>query len=185
MKILNLEILNFRGITKVSLQNLGDMVVIAGQNGSGKSCIFDAIRLLKSIYGGYQINEWHQWMGEFQITPSNKPNDLISLFNDPKQNFSITCEFTITEPEKEYILQNAEQLLREKLLNSYNASQQYEYANDTAPHYRVYEQGPETQKNYTKKPRPLKTNLVNRKSSEKYMQIQRREYFSSHQSPFR
>ncbi|MBK4997307.1 AAA family ATPase [Pseudomonas sp. S37] len=159
MKISNLEILNFRGIIKVSLQNLGDMVVIAGQNGSGKSCIFDAIRLLKSIYGGYQVNEWHQWMGEFQITPSNKPNDLISLFNDPKQNFSITCDFTITESEKEYVLQNAEQLLREKLLNSYNASQQYEYANDTAPRYRIYEQDPETQKKLNEETQTLKDEL--------------------------
>jgi len=67
MKIENLHIANFRGITEVSLSSLGSMVVIAGQNGSGKSCIFDAIRLLKSVYGGYQANEWQQWMGEFQI----------------------------------------------------------------------------------------------------------------------
>ncbi len=51
MKIENLHIANFRGITEVSLSSLGSMVVIAGQNGSGKSCIFDAIRLLKSVYG--------------------------------------------------------------------------------------------------------------------------------------
>jgi len=56
MKIENLRISNFRGIKEVALENLGNMVIIAGQNGSGKSCIFDAVRLLKSVYGGYQAN---------------------------------------------------------------------------------------------------------------------------------
>ena len=54
MKIDSLTIKNFRGISDVSLNDLGSMVIIAGQNGSGKSCLFDAIRLLKSIYGGYR-----------------------------------------------------------------------------------------------------------------------------------
>ncbi len=58
MKIENLWISNFRGIKKLEMLSLGRMVIIAGQNGSGKSCIFDAIRLLKSVYGGYQANEW-------------------------------------------------------------------------------------------------------------------------------
>ena len=57
MKIDSLQIVNFRGIRDVSLDSLGNVVVIAGQNGSGKSCLFDAIRLLKSVYGGYQANE--------------------------------------------------------------------------------------------------------------------------------
>ena len=54
MKITSLYIENFRGISKVLAEDLGDTIVIAGQNGSGKSCIFDAIRLLKSTYGGYK-----------------------------------------------------------------------------------------------------------------------------------
>ncbi len=78
MKIENLAITNFRGIKTATLSDLETMVVIAGQNGSGKSCVLDAVRLLKSVYGGYQQNEWHQWMGEFQINFSNS-NDLVNL----------------------------------------------------------------------------------------------------------
>ena len=52
MRIENLRISNFRGIREVEMRGLGTMVIIAGQNGSGKSCIFDALRLLKSVYGG-------------------------------------------------------------------------------------------------------------------------------------
>jgi putative transposase len=64
MRIEALLIQNFRGISRVEAKGLGDTVIIAGQNGSGKSCIFDAIRLLKSTYGGYQQKEWQQFFGE-------------------------------------------------------------------------------------------------------------------------
>ena len=57
MKIVYLLVENFRAIRKVEFTGLRDMVVIAGPNGCGKSCILDSIRLFKSIYGGYQPNE--------------------------------------------------------------------------------------------------------------------------------
>lgn len=89
------------------------MIIIAGQNGSGKSCIFDAIRLIKSVYGGYQANEWQQWMGEFQIAVSNKSSDYVSLFNDSTKEMRITCTFKLAEDEQKYIKENALDLLKE------------------------------------------------------------------------
>jgi predicted ATPase len=115
MKIENLQISNFRGIREVNLTSLSNIVIIAGQNGSGKSCIFDAIRLLKSVYGGYQANEWQQWMGEFQISLTNRSSDFASMFNDSSQELRISCDFRISEPERSYISNNAEELLREKI----------------------------------------------------------------------
>ncbi len=115
MKIKSLRILNFRGIKEVNLESLGNIIIIAGQNGSGKSCIFDAIRLLKSVYGGYQANEWQQWMGEFQISLTNKSSDFTSIFNDQSKQLKITCEFELAEKEREYILINAKELLAEKI----------------------------------------------------------------------
>ena len=88
MKIDDLEITNFRGIRSTNLHALEHMVVIAGQNGSGKSCVLDAIRLLKSVYGGYQQNEWHHWMSEFQINFSNSA-DLATLLNDSNHELRI------------------------------------------------------------------------------------------------
>lgn len=113
MKIQNLSISNFRGIKEVSLADLGTMVIVAGQNGSGKSCIFDAIRLLKSVYGGYQQNEWQQWMGEFQIQLSNRSSDFTSMFNDPSKELRIICEFQLAPEERAYISTQANELLRE------------------------------------------------------------------------
>lgn len=113
MKIEALQIKNFRGIRDISLSDLGGMVIIAGQNGSGKSCIFDAIRLLKSIYGGYQANEWQQWMGEFQVALSNRSSDFLSIFNDKAKELIINCDFRLSEEERKYIIEHDEELLRE------------------------------------------------------------------------
>lgn len=115
MKIEKLNISNFRGIGEVNLSSLGTMVIIAGQNGSGKSCLFDAIRLLKSVYGGYQANEWQQWMGEFQINLTNRSSDFVSMFNDPTRELRISCEFRLAEDERKFITANADDLLREKI----------------------------------------------------------------------
>ncbi|WP_137886640.1 ATP-binding protein [Pseudomonas sp. 2FE] len=115
MKIERLVISNFRGIREVSLGPLGDMVIIAGQNGSGKSCIFDAIRLLKSVYGGYQANEWQQWMGEFQISLTNRTSDFVSMFNDLTKELRISCDFRFSDSERQYITAHADELLREKI----------------------------------------------------------------------
>jgi predicted ATPase len=90
------------------------MVIIAGQNGSGKSCVFDAIRLLKSVYGGYQANEWQQWMGEFQINLADR-SSFAAMFNDAQKELRIQCEFRLAEDERRYITLNAEELLRERI----------------------------------------------------------------------
>jgi len=118
MKIETLKISNFRGIKEVTLDSLGSMVIIAGQNGSGKSCIFDAIRLLKSVYGGYQANEWHQWMGEFQISLTNRSSDFASMFNDRSRELRIDCNFRLASEERQFIQTHADELLREKILRT-------------------------------------------------------------------
>lgn len=115
MKIDSLLIENFRGIQKLEASSLGDTIVIAGQNGSGKSCIFDAIRLLKSTYGGYQQNEWQHFFGEFAIQLHGGSKNLKSLFNDASKPAIIECIFKLREAEKQYITRNAEALLEEAI----------------------------------------------------------------------
>ena len=113
MRIKNLTVKNFRGINKVILQDLGDTIIVAGQNGSGKSCLFDAIRLLKSTYGGYQHNEWQHFFGEFQIQLHGPARNLSGLFNDPNKTIEIECTFELRGAERSYILSNAKELLEE------------------------------------------------------------------------
>jgi predicted ATPase len=114
MKISALRIKNFKAIKNFEISNLGKMVVIAGPNGCGKSCIFDAIRLLKSVYGGYQDQEYQQWFSEFHIPISRDKSSLLSLFNDRKCKIEIESVFCLDESEKSYLRANAETILTER-----------------------------------------------------------------------
>ncbi|WP_086607745.1 AAA family ATPase [Erythrobacter donghaensis] len=112
MRIDSIEVQNFRGIREIALHDLKSTVVIAGANGSGKSCIFDAIRLLKSAYGGYQQNEWHHWMSEFQINFTSNSDAFRSFFQDQNKKLSIRCEFRLNPSERKYLELHGEELVR-------------------------------------------------------------------------
>src|SRR5260221_5660498 len=104
MRIVALSIRNFRGIQQTNFSSLGELVVLAGQNGSGKSCVLDAIRLLKSVYGGYQPNEYNQWFGEFQINLQNDPAAFRTMFNDDRKEMRLEMEIELCHEEKTYLL---------------------------------------------------------------------------------
>ncbi len=118
MKIRNIEISNFKAIKHVKLDGLEDTVVIAGPNGCGKSCIFDAIRLLKSLYGGHNQNEWHQWFGEFQINLRTLKDDVKRILNDKSKPLRIAIGFEFNEDEKKYFKENASSLIENIIWNS-------------------------------------------------------------------
>lgn len=114
MRICSLEIKNFRAITGLKLTDLSEVVVIAGPNGCGKSCVLDAIRLLKSFYGGYQQNESQQWFNEFQI---HRQEDILSLFQDKNQPLEVVVEIWLSPEEKNYLLNEANKLLQNNAKN--------------------------------------------------------------------
>ncbi|MBN9199767.1 MAG: AAA family ATPase [Microbacterium ginsengisoli] len=83
--------------------------MIAGQNGSGKSCVFDAVRLLKSLYGGYAANEYHQWFGEFAINLQDR-KALRRMFRDPSRPLEVRAQLELSSAELEYIRRNVTEL---------------------------------------------------------------------------
>lgn len=115
LRIAHLLVENFKAIRRIELRDLQDTVVVAGPNGCGKSCIFDAIRLLKSAYGGYQANEWHTWMGEQAINLSRGNAESLRLLQDKTKRLRIAAEFVVAPREVEYLTANAVAVCREHL----------------------------------------------------------------------
>ena len=113
MKIVNLVVENFRAINRVELSDLQDMVVIAGPNGCGKSCVLDSIRLFKSVYGGYQPNEWQQWFGEFQIDFQRNPQQMASLLRDRSRPSVIHAGIELADDEIAFIKKEIQSMLEE------------------------------------------------------------------------
>lgn len=112
MRFESLSIENLRGVRKLVLSDLRELVVLAGPNGCGKSTALDAIRLLKSFYGGYQSNEWQQWMGEFNVK-LNSSESMATLLADPGRDLVVEATIQISDQEISYVRENAESLLRE------------------------------------------------------------------------
>ena len=118
MRIVNLLVENFRAIDRLELTDLKDMIVIAGPNGCGKSCILDAIRLFKSVYGGYQPNEWHQWLGEFQINYQRNPQQMASVLRNRSRSSVIKAGIELADDERAFITQNIQPLLETLVWNT-------------------------------------------------------------------
>jgi len=130
MKIVKFKIENFKAIKSIKLDNLSNTILIAGPNGCGKFCIFDSIRLLKSLIGGYQDNEWHLWFNEFQIKPQNIRQEIVKLFQTEDRDLKIEAIFTFNDSEKNFLRNEGKFILEYQLWKRYVpnfANQQQNY----------------------------------------------------------
>lgn len=110
LRLTRLHIQNFRAIENFAIENLTDFIVIAGPNGCGKSCVLDGIRPLKSVYGGYQSNEWMQWFGEFQIELNDR-RQMTRVLRDPNLPMRVAASIELASTEVDYLDENAERVL--------------------------------------------------------------------------
>lgn len=110
MRFEKIRIQNFRAIDHVSIDATGgSMIVIAGPNGCGKSCIFDAIRFVKSAYGGYEDNEWDHWFNEFQL--SRDPVEMKNILRNKQNESRIQVTLSLHDREKLYIHEHESELM--------------------------------------------------------------------------
>jgi ABC-type branched-subunit amino acid transport system ATPase component len=110
MRFCSFKVANLRAVRRFEVSDLKDFVVIAGPNGCGKSCVFDGIRLLKSVYGGYSQNEYMQWFGEFEINLNDR-HGLSRMFRDPAQPVEISAVIEFSDSERAFIEDNAADLI--------------------------------------------------------------------------
>jgi AAA domain len=99
----SLRVKNLRAVRQFEIDGLGSFVIIAGQNGCGKSCLFDAIRLLKSFYGGYQQEEHMQWFNELAIDVQDL-SELRRMFRDPSSPMEINAVIELSPSEQQFML---------------------------------------------------------------------------------
>ena len=112
MRFENLRVENFRAIEHVALDTSNaSMIVIAGPNGCGKSCILDAIRFVKSAYGGYEDNEWDHWLNEFQI--SRDPIEMKKILRNKQMPARIRVTLKLHDKEKLHLHENCNQIMEE------------------------------------------------------------------------
>lgn len=125
MRIKSLEIENFRAIERVSIDAHSTMVVIAGPNGCGKSCVLDGIRFIKSAYGGYGPNEWDQWLGEFQIDRQRDPWEMRKILRDKNKSAKIAITLKLHPKEVLHLQENEHEVAEEIAINQINPGLTY------------------------------------------------------------
>lgn len=111
MKFDQVHITNFKGITQASFVDLPSTIVVAGPNGCGKSTVFDALRLWKSAYAGYQGEEVSWWLQEFGL--HGGPTPFSKILQSPERPLTIQASISLTDSEKSYLVSNAPTLIRE------------------------------------------------------------------------
>ena len=98
MKIKQLNIKNFKNIKQIDMNNIPDLVVIAGPNGCGKTSIFDAVRIFKAIVGPYHGGE----LGDIQSRELR--SELRHVVNFSSDYAEITMGIQVSESEKKYLI---------------------------------------------------------------------------------
>ncbi len=109
MKISQLTVENIRGINLAVLDNLGDVVAIAGANGCGKSCLLDCVRLFKSQYGSYYANEQQMWWQEKSLNIDDRAS-AIQVLRQKNRNGRILAAVRLEEKEKDFIRADSQRL---------------------------------------------------------------------------
>ena len=109
MKISQLTVENIRGINLAVLDNLGDVVAIAGANGCGKSCLLDCVRLFKSQYGSYYANEEQMWWQEKSLNIDDH-SSAIEVLRQKNRDGKIVASITLESTEKDFILNDVQRL---------------------------------------------------------------------------
>ena len=109
MKIRRLLIENFKGIQKVHMTDLEEVVTIAGKNGCGKTCLLEGIRLLKSQYGHYSENESRAWWDEKQVD-LRRAGATRKVLRNTGRRAIVEMDIELTEAEKAYIAQDPNHL---------------------------------------------------------------------------
>ena len=114
MRIESIRIENIRGIELAEVPETGNTVVIAGPNGCGKTCLLDAIRTFKSLYGGYDKDERQHMFNLRQINMQDKKRNMGTLLRDKSKPGIIRAEISFSDEEKTFLRESGHGVIRER-----------------------------------------------------------------------
>jgi AAA15 family ATPase/GTPase len=158
MKIRSLSIKNIKGIKALDLNDIGDMAIIAGPNGCGKSCIFDALKILKTSYGTYANQETNQLYNELGIK-QNEKEGFSSIFRDNKESILVECTIEFSDKEIKTIDEILDETIRKDVFTSMRPkASSEEYLSLSLPQHQIEEFHRQVNK---------KTNAIKSKLSER------------------
>ena len=92
------------------MTDLEDVITIAGKNGCGKTCLLEAIRLLKSQYGHYNENENRAWWDEKQVD-LKQTGATQKVLRNRNNRAIVEAEIELTDSEKIYIKKDPNHLI--------------------------------------------------------------------------
>ncbi len=104
MKLTTLAIHDFKALANCNLTNLDRVVVLAGENGSGKSSVMDAIRLTKVLVGSYadNANDRQEVLNELNLNVTST-GDLRRPLTRWTQRSAIKATFSFSESDRAYL----------------------------------------------------------------------------------
>lgn len=116
MKIVLMNISNFRGLQNVSLEPDKDTNVIVGPNAIGKTTILEAVRLLKAILAPRYSQEAQQALTSLGALPQHfqffgvRQIDYPALAGDPANDIRIAVDVAISDEEVKVLRDNISNL---------------------------------------------------------------------------
>lgn len=143
----SLQIKNFRGISSLSLENLGRINVLIGENGIGKTTTLEAVSVVSNLHPGefIRLAKWREFEGSYaealrsvfhQLDTSLCP-EFIFTRNRKEHRFAIACA-----ADAETIKVNGEYHNGENGINDFTQSDEVMgiAATYTSPSGEIYEQ---------------------------------------------
>ena len=119
MKLLKVQISNFRKLEDISFELSEKLTTIVGQNGTGKTSIFEAIRLAKSILTPDYQNEAQEALNDLGVfVPQTNSIVPDSIQKDKTKQTRICLKFKINDEEINEIDQNISQIATTRLLDA-------------------------------------------------------------------
>jgi len=109
MRIEHLQITNYKCLAQLTLDSLGNRIVLVGPNGSGKSAVLDAIAVLKEFTGTYRPSGYERTFSETGVFASGWPEQIRVPVRSGQRQARIEARVSFTPEEQAQFINLSDQ----------------------------------------------------------------------------